>query len=734
MTSEKYEKTFAQQMLEQLDVALTNDKAREFMGKAKNQQDPGMISRVFNELGLNLPQSELDTLLNARETSGWPAFSKAIAEQVEPIIDRLFYGEEPTLFDTFYNTHFAGTAFTREAVQSKLVSGIITQHGECATEAMSKAYPDDPFFLSDSINAINEVAKLIQTPDDIKASAHSTLSNPGPKAHIEKLQAVDQKKVAMLAINDISVLLADTINERKALQALKSEDPNVLKLISILTNLEESIGSCPLDPEDSPLEKSIFQLLDTLSDIQTKIDVMPTKEATPEFKHAQQTISRGVKEVKPLLEKNLQRLHKAAFHISVSKVMQTLDTQLLALDALAKKHAVLSEKNGPLAKNLKQATNTIEEIKRTLIEGATALSAKHSIEAIPALERKIAALNEVLQQTAIDLTAHTRGPVKQAVHNIFGPMFKAIGDFIAWSTGYVSKGVAKRKAEAAVKTQLKANEALTENSSKISLTDKDSPAILTDPPDNSASNLAADFQRALENDELFVNGKPLSDYAAEFNDFEHESDAIRFIQEVILKDVSGNKTPMLQYMKEKFHQDGLFWPVTSAVQKAMTAPPSTGERPYHVARLKDAACTHRVEITSTEKGCAIQETLRADHILVTKNSYQGKENSLYIASEDKVTLSATVEGSPILTAQGTVQVDFSKNAREPTLTTVENSITYGHRVLAEKMEELRENKERMLEQIAENGLTDTELSSRGSTPEPGSDSEEETNDGPPAFR
>ncbi len=739
MTQSKSEQAFSTQLLNQLDTVFERDVAREFINRAKSQNSSGAVSRVFNDLGLDLPPYELQKLLDAREAGGWPAFAKAISEQIEPIIDSLFYSEKPTPFDTFYSTHFRGTSFSQEEIKSKLVSGLVTQYAECATDAMFTTYPNDASFMSDTISAINEVATLIQTPEAIKASAQSSLINPGPiKAHLTKLQTIDQKKVSMLATNDIAILLGDTINERKKLQALDSKNSQVLQLIDILLELEKKIAAYSIDPDEEPVEKTIPLLLTQLLDIQAQLDALESEKKIPEFGQARQNISNGLKTLQSSLEKNLQRLDKVALQIidlklgmNISEVVQTLDTQLAALETLAQKNTVFSGKNSPLAKNTQTAIDTIKEIKRTLLKDATELSVGHSIEAIPILTQKIVALNQVLQQTANDLTAHTRGPIRQAIHNIFEPIFRAVSNFTAWCTGYISKDAAKKTVQSNIQTQLKENESLTKNLSQISLTSQTSPAILTEPPNNKSSNLAADFQRALDCDELFVNGKALSEYADDFNDFEEESDVMRFIHEVILKDVTGDKTPMLRYMKEKFHQGGLFWPVTSAVQEAMTKHPDTGQKSYHAARLRDTASTHKVNITSNDTGFLIEETLVANNILVAPNPYSGEENPLYLASEDKTTLSAEKEGMPILSAKGTVQVDFSDGACEPTLTAVENSITYGHRVLAETMEMLRENRVHMLEQIAETGLTDTELSSRGSTPEPNSDSEEETRDGPP---
>ncbi|MDF1678887.1 MAG: hypothetical protein P1U32_09370, partial [Legionellaceae bacterium] len=451
MTTKKLEKTFSQQMLTQLSDALSREKALTFIAQAKSQKDSGPVSRVFNDLGLNLPRDDLDTLLDAREKGGWFSFTKTIAKQVEPVINQLFYGEKPTPFDIFYNKHFAGTSFREEDIKSKLASGIITQYGECATAAMDTAYPDDPFFISDSISAINEVAKLIQTPEAVKASAQSTLNNPGPiKEHIETLQAVDQKKVAMLATNDISILYDDTVKARQALQTLNSTNPDVLQLIEILLKFEASMGGYALDPDDGPLEDALLVILKKLSGIREQIDALPDKGTTSTLSNTRQNISDSIKAIEPLLEKNLHRLEKAALQrldlklgISISEIIQTLDTQLTALEALTKKHAIFSKKDKPVAKNTQTAIDTIKEIRRTLIEDATALSVEHSIEAIPALGKKIAILNDALQQTATDLTTHTRGPIRQAIHAIFEPILKTMGDFIAWSTGYVFEGVAR---------------------------------------------------------------------------------------------------------------------------------------------------------------------------------------------------------------------------------------------------------------------------------------------------
>ncbi|MDF1678151.1 MAG: hypothetical protein P1U32_05600, partial [Legionellaceae bacterium] len=267
-----------------------------------------------------------------------------------------------------------------------------------------------------------------------------------------------------------------------------------------------------------------------------------------------------------------------------------------------------------------------------------------------------------------------------------------------------------------VETQLKANEALTESLSQMSLTDENSPAILTEPPSNSLDTLVTDFQRALEADELFVNGKPLSEYAADFHDFAHPADVVQFMRKVILKDVHWRKGKMLSYMQEKLHNDGLLRPVTSALQEAMVEHSNTSEKPYRVATISDSTCKRRVEIASSKIGFSIQETLSVDKLHLEPIPHKGEESSLYRASKDKATLSAEIEGSPIVSARGAVQVNFYSGnpGGRPALTPVENTITYGHRTLAEKMTLLRKEKEHRLTQSSEEGLTDTE--SRSSTP------------------
>ncbi len=392
-----------------------------------------------------------------------------------------------------------------------------------------------------------------------------------------------------------------------------------------------------------------------------------------------------------LIEENSEYLEsegvKSALNTFANHAMQGL----VMLEAFRNDNlAALKKANPKLLQDLNTATVSLEQLLDELPDVRDKINSDNLGAILPEFLAQVSMLKQQIQ------TIKDANP-EEEVASILGSLIQTFEDFIS-KYFYLMEGTAKRAIKTTyTKSALQINTLFSGSAkleakiqtSKMRITDRNSPAILTSPPDNKSSDLGADLQRAKDNNEVFINERPLSDYTD--YDFNQEAHVSRFLTDVLLADVKTPKEEMVVYLKQKFNQGGLLWPVASAVQEAMTEHPAN-KRPYHGARLRDSASTHTINIMPNATGFTIQEVFKADNLLVAKNPYEeGAENPLYEASEDQTTLSALTEDTPILLATGKVQVDFSGNPAQPTLTALENTITYGHPVLASYMESLRDS-------------------------------------------
>ncbi len=712
-------KTFSKQFLAILKTHFETNAPLEQLEKAKKNDDNGYVTRVFNDLKLTLSDSELKALLAAREES-LVAFASVISQQIEPIVKQMFDEGKPTLFEKLYETYFKDTKtliLSKEAIQEKIIQAILEQYGESVVSTI----PSDNAALKALIgNAIQIVTPSITTPQTVKKLARFELDNPDFQNHLETIKNGEIKSILM-RISPIveqfeSILSADI----DTLRTIIPQNEQIKTLISLMTKLYNVIDR-NIDP-DLNIAETLPESIREFPKIRGEIEALTINgEPDKNFVLLRGNTLESLGHMNDQFSSNLQDLTLAMidlkFSMPFSKLFKSLDSQLETLERLVDNNEVLLRENSALAQHAKIAVNTITELKRTLLKDADDVPADNLATAVPQLTQKILTLNGILQKTLDDLAAELLAqktqntlPLIQGILSALEPVLKAVGDFMAWC-GYVSEGTAKRQLKENVATHLTTSRELETQLSKVSLTNKNSPAVLTNPRNNASRNLAADFQRAMANEELFVNEKALSEYAEKYNEFKEKSDVLRFFEEVLLQNVSGSKTHMVQYLEAKFHQDGLLLPVTSSIQTAMTEYNAQTGKSYLLDTIRSNTLTKKVALVTNSTGFTVKEQMKVGTLFVFHNSFEkGKKNPLYELSEDKTTLSAEIEGSPILAAQGTVQVDFSQNPAEPTLTALENTITYGHRALAEKMEILRENRPGS-DAVSDGDFTDGDLTS-----------------------
>jgi hypothetical protein len=171
-------------------------------------------------------------------------------------------------------------------------------------------------------------------------------------------------------------------------------------------------------------------------------------------------------------------------------------------------------------------------------------------------------------------------------------------------------------------------------------------------PNTGSASLVNDWKRVLHTEtSIRVNGKALSTIAKNYNNFKSEQDIVCFIKNEILKDLEGDdekKSKALDYTKKTLHQGGLLYPVASSISTSLNS--------------------------NDDLSCIIESKSRKQeiHFETSKNGFKVFENikiyKCFIPSADKsVRIIENEDESPVLEAEGAVDVDFSKSPNKPCL-------------------------------------------------------------------
>lgn len=193
-------------------------------------------------------------------------------------------------------------------------------------------------------------------------------------------------------------------------------------------------------------------------------------------------------------------------------------------------------------------------------------------------------------------------------------------------------------------------------------------------PNIQRSQLRSDWFRAAtaETDEriIRVNGVKLSEIAKQYSNFSEEKNVIEFFERGILKEFEGTpekKEEALEYLKKTMHQGGLMYPVSATIAMSFR---DDNDEIY--ATINNNTLTQEVNFQTTKKGFKVQE-------------YVGLPDISLFSDDDFI---SSDKGSDvnIIDAEGTVDVDFTSSASEPTLTIESNKIIVNHSELSSKLD------------------------------------------------
>ncbi len=236
---------------------------------------------------------------------------------------------------------------------------------------------------------------------------------------------------------------------------------------------------------------------------------------------------------------------------------------------------------------------------------------------------------------------------------------------------------------------------------------EDSPVDLTHPQPNKQGSLIYDWQRAWDQAEVHINGKPLKECTPRFK---NDEDVLNFFRDILLEKVDpSKKDAAVKYLKEYFQQTGLLWPVKKNMEEHLKK--TTEQTPqWGTPSPMGSKIEIYFNIIPTEKGFKIDDRTEFKVLLAAPHKDTGAPNrfAAYV-DESGLLLHAENEGDNIIEAHGVIDVDFSKDPAHPTLIAEKNTITYGHRALADALHPSRPN-------TPDSGYTTGESSDEDSPP------------------
>lgn len=202
------------------------------------------------------------------------------------------------------------------------------------------------------------------------------------------------------------------------------------------------------------------------------------------------------------------------------------------------------------------------------------------------------------------------------------------------------------------------------------------PFVITN-PDRGDSNTEEDWGRDARGERVFINDKPLSEYAKEYGFLvdagvptPHEP-ILGFFKEVILKDMvcdDTKKDEMVEYLFKAFHQGGLMMPVAGPLTVWMVKGP-VGIIPA------DSKLKQEIRITTTPNGFKVKEICTVDEVIL------GDDTQLLYRqfAEQNPKFDSRIAPEPdsyVVKAEGVIDVNFSDNT-VPKITAEENRLLVG---------------------------------------------------------
>lgn len=192
---------------------------------------------------------------------------------------------------------------------------------------------------------------------------------------------------------------------------------------------------------------------------------------------------------------------------------------------------------------------------------------------------------------------------------------------------------------------------------------------------NKSGNLQADWDRLSQQEDIYLNGKPLSSYRDKYQHFQNEQDVQSFFKNEILDKMSINdqeKEKTVAYLTLYFQQAGFMFPVSNTLVFSMFDL-KLGEGVNLMISNKNFT-EQRINIETTKEGFSIQEFVKVSKFTAMQN-----KNTQDFLPDDP-------DDDHVIKAQGKISFDFRKDSNDPAINVLSNTISYGHSKLRELMD------------------------------------------------
>lgn len=201
------------------------------------------------------------------------------------------------------------------------------------------------------------------------------------------------------------------------------------------------------------------------------------------------------------------------------------------------------------------------------------------------------------------------------------------------------------------------------------------------------SNVRLDLLREMnEENRMTINGVPFNEIAAKYGNFAKDEDATRFFSEQLLCDVevlAEERDRMINFLSSTFHQGGLRNPVTATLSTALWEEGTDDTPEGPVATFNgDMVTDNTINIVTTPQGFKIQETITVNEMFVMPGR---KFESL--VEDISEPLQPDVGNKYIIQAHATLDIDFSENAKEPTITVDDSAMKFGNKNVAKALDQ-----------------------------------------------
>lgn len=182
--------------------------------------------------------------------------------------------------------------------------------------------------------------------------------------------------------------------------------------------------------------------------------------------------------------------------------------------------------------------------------------------------------------------------------------------------------------------------------------------------------MAADWERLSQQDNIYLNGKSLSSYRAQYNNFATEQNVIAFFEHEFYDQLAlpeTQKPQVLTYLQDYFHQQGFMFPVSNTIAYTlMEAGKTQNEDSFGLTITTNDYSEQHINITVNPEGISLQELVEVASLTYSK----GKASA-------KLPPDNPGENPYVIKAEGTLHFDFRDPSADPIVTVKSNKISLG---------------------------------------------------------